>query len=84
MSTRTTLTLDDDVAALLARVQKTRKESLKSVANEALRQGLRGMTAPPPRRKPYQSPSWDLGKCLIDNLDNIEEVLDIVEGPLRK
>jgi hypothetical protein len=84
MSARTTLTLDDDVAALLARVQKARKESLKAVANEALRQGLRGMTAPGPKPKPYKSPSWDLGKCLIDNLDNIEEVLDLVEGPLRK
>jgi hypothetical protein len=84
MSARTTLTLDDDVAALLARVQKARKESLKTVANEALRQGLRHMTAPPPKRKPYQSPSWNLGECLVDNFDNIEEVLDLVEGPLRK
>lgn len=84
MTTRTTLTLDDDVAALLARVQKTRRQSLKHIANEALRQGLRSMAAPTPKPKPYKSPSWNLGRCLIDNLDNIEEVLDIVEGPMRK
>lgn len=77
---RTTLTLDDDVAALLARVRKSRKAGLKQTVNEALRQGLRHMAAPPPRRKPYVTPSWHLGKCLVDNLDNIAEVLAYAEG----
>lgn len=77
---RTTLTLDDDVAALLERVRKSRKAGLKETVNEALRQGLRQMTTPPPRRKPYQTPSWDLGKCLVDNLDKISEVLAYAEG----
>lgn len=84
MSARTTLTLDDDVAALLARVQKARKESLKAVANEALRQGLREMVAPEKRRAPFRTQPLNLGRCLLPNFDNIEEVLDIVEGPLRK
>lgn len=84
MSARTTLTLDDDVAALLARVQKARKESLKTVANQALRQGLREMTAAEKRRTPFRTRPLDVGRCLIPNFDNIEEVLDMVEGPLRK
>jgi hypothetical protein len=37
---RTTLTLDDDVAALLKRVLAGRRDGLKAVVNEALRQGL--------------------------------------------
>jgi len=37
---RTTLTLEDDVAALLLRLRERRKASLKTVVNEALREGL--------------------------------------------
>ena len=45
---RTTLTLDDDVAALLARVRKaSRQASLREIVNEALRHGLRIMTKRP-------------------------------------
>ena len=81
---RTTLTLDDDVTALLARVRKSRKTGLKQTINEALRHGLRQMATPPPKRKPYVTPSTDLGRCLIGSVDNIEEALDIAEGPWRK
>lgn len=80
---RTTLTLDEDVAALLKRARKSRKSGLKETVNEALRQGLRQMTAPPPKRKPYRTPSSDLGRCLIGSIDNIGEVLEILEGPPR-
>ena len=77
---RTTLTLDDDVAALLARTRKVRKTGLKETVNEALRQGLRRMAAPSNRRRPYRTPSTDLGPSLIGNLDNIGQVLEIAEG----
>ena len=77
---RTTLTLDDDVAALLERVRKARKTGLKDTVNEALREGLRQMAAPPKRREPYRTPSTDLGPSLIGSLDNIGQVLEIAEG----
>lgn len=48
---RTTLTLDDDVAALLSRLQKTQKKSFKGLVNEALRQGHKQMMAVASRRK---------------------------------
>ena len=38
---RTTLSLDDDVAALLQRALTRRKEPLKKVVNDALREGSR-------------------------------------------
>jgi hypothetical protein len=77
---RTTLTLDDDVAALLRRVLARRKEGLKSVINEALRQGLRRMTAPPERPTPYQTPSVDTGRPLLPDVDDVAEVLAVAEG----
>jgi hypothetical protein len=77
---RTTLTLDDDVAALLARVQKTRKTSLKEVVNEALRQGLTEMTESVRSRPRFELRAFDAGKCLVGSLDDVAEVLTIAEG----
>jgi hypothetical protein len=77
---RTTLSLDDDVAALLARVRQARKAGLKQVVNEALRQGLKQMAAPPPRRKPYRTKPVSLGRCLVGSLDDVSEALAIGEG----
>ena len=48
---RTTLSLDSDVAALLKRAQKLRKASLKTVVNDAMRQGLKDLLEPPARPK---------------------------------
>ena len=77
---RTTLTIDEDVAALLERVRKSKKASLRSVVNDALRQGLKEMARPPRRGKPYATRSAELGRCLLGNLDDISEALDIAEG----
>ena len=77
---RTTLTLDDDVAALLERARKSGKKNLKTIVNEALRQGLREMTKPSVRGKPYQTLDADLGRCLIAGLDDISEALAAAEG----
>jgi len=77
---RTTLSLDDDVAALLARVQKTRKASLKDVVNDALRHGLQEMVKPPPRRARFETQTVSLGKCRLGNLDDVAEALAIAEG----
>ena len=77
---RTTLTIDEDVAALLDRIRMTRKQSFKSLVNEALRYGLKEMTTPPKRGKPYKTRTVSLGRCLMGNLDDISEVLAIAEG----
>jgi hypothetical protein len=77
---RTTLSLDDDVAALLRRVLKARKASLKVVVNQALREGLRRMTEPTARRRPYRTRAVSLGRCLVDNVDDVAEVLAHAEG----
>jgi hypothetical protein len=81
---RTTLTLDRDVAALLKRVMARRKSSLKTVVNEALREGLRGMVAPPPPPTSYTIRPVSLGRCRLPNVDNIAEVLALAEGDWYK
>ena len=77
---RTTLTIDDDVAAELARLRKMRRGSFRDLVNAALREGLRSLTAPPRRRTRFRTRSVDLGRCLLGNIDNVGEVLAVAEG----
>jgi hypothetical protein len=79
-SMRTTLTLDDDVAALLRRIASRRKASLKAVVNQALREGLRRMATPAEPVRAYRTPGVDMGRCLVGNVDDVAEVLAVAEG----
>lgn len=77
---RTTLTLDDDVAAALERLRKARKLSLKAAVNETLRRGLAQMSAPPGPRARVRTRAVSLGRCLVGNVDNVSEALARAEG----
>jgi hypothetical protein len=77
---RTTLTLDDDVAALLARVRAGHGLTFKEAVNEALRRGLAQMTAPRRRRAPFRTATVSLGRCLVGSLDDVAEALAVAEG----
>ena len=77
---RTTLTLEDDVAEILRRLLKSRKRSLKSLVNEALRAGLREAGLPRKGRKAVRTRSVDLGPSLIGSLDNVADALAAAEG----
>jgi predicted CopG family antitoxin len=82
---RTTLTIDDDVAAQLERLRRGRRDaSLKDIINEALRRGLKEMTARPKKRKPFRTQTFDVGQSMLDNVDNVAEVLAIIEGDAYK
>lgn len=72
---RTTLTLDRDVAAQLARVRTT----LRDLVNEALRLGLKEMTTPTRSETAYRTRTVDLGRCLVGSLDDVAEVLASAE-----
>ncbi len=76
---RTTLTLDDDVAVQLERLRRARNANLKDVVNEALRRGLRDMSAPPKKRVSFRTRAFRMGDPLI-NIDNVAEVLACLEG----
>lgn len=75
---RTTLSLDDDVAALLEQMRKARDTTFKQIVNDALRAGLARLNAPP-EREAFRTRPVDLGKCHFPNLDDVWEVLDEVE-----
>lgn len=77
---RTTLTLDDDVAAMLRRAQQLRKIRLRELVNQSLREGLASVMAPRPRGKPHRIKPVNLGHCRLANLDNITEALALFEG----
>lgn len=77
---RTTLTLEPDVVAMIEQLQQDHGGSLKGIVNEALRNGLRGMLAPPPPRDGFQTREVDLGRCRWGSLDDVAEVLAIAEG----
>jgi hypothetical protein len=81
---RTTLTLDDDVAAALERVRRDRDASLKDVVNDALRRGLNDMTARRKRREFFRTRSVELGRLRLTGIDNIGESLAIAEGEAFK
>jgi hypothetical protein len=81
---RTTLTLDNDVAAKLKSLARRTGRAFRDVVNETLRRGL--ANSPPPRaRTPFKVEARDLGRRRDGlALDNIAELLDQVEGPLHR
>lgn len=79
---RTTLTLDDDVAALLKKEVRRSGEPFKQVLNRFLRLGL---TAPKrPSQKPFKVKPWNLRPPAGLNFDNVAELIDALEGPYHR
>jgi hypothetical protein len=75
---RTTLTLDDDVAAAIDRRRRERGTRLRDEVNELLRTGLlatRERDAAAPDRA-YTLPTFDPGRMLITDLRGLKEILD--------
>jgi Arc/MetJ family transcription regulator len=72
---RTTITLDDDVAAAVERLRKITKVGLSEAVNELVRAGLRA-----PRKKvKFVQRTRALG--LKIDVSNIGEALELMEGP---
>ncbi len=76
---RTTLTLDDDVAAELERLRRKEGKRFKAIVNDALRRGLRD-EKPARSGKAYRTRSVSLGKPRLANVDDIAEALAFAEG----
>lgn len=77
---RTTLSLDDDVAARLLTARKQQKKSFKQIVNDALRAGLEQQGRPPRRTARFRTGSAKLGRCLVGDIDDVAEVLAVAEG----
>jgi hypothetical protein len=82
---RTTLTLDDDVAAKLKAESRRAGRPFREVVNETLRRGLASRCATAAQRQPFSVSARDLGNLKPGlSLDNVAEVLEQVEGPLHR
>ena len=79
MPTRTTLTLDDDVAAGLRRAARATGRPFRAVVNEALRTGLEAQRAQPASR--FRIEAADLGVRAGIELDGISDLIERLEGP---
>lgn len=81
---RTTMTLDDDVAAKLKAEARRSGRSFREIVNEMLRRGLSMRHGRSPK-EPFRVASRDLGKLLPGlTLDSVAELLERVEGPLHR
>jgi hypothetical protein len=75
---RTTLNLDDDVAAQVSALSRQRGTSLSRVANDLLRSGLRASRERQPL-PPYVPPTFDTGRPLVDVTD-IATALEVLDA----
>jgi hypothetical protein len=80
---RTTLTLDDDVAAKLKALARRTGRAFRDVVNETLRRGLAD-SRQPRARHPFKVQARDLGCRPGINMDNIGELLEQIEGPAHR
>ncbi len=71
---RTTITLEDDVAAAVERLRRERGAGISDVVNQLVRAGLATRDNP----KPYVHRSTRLG--LKIDVDDIAEVLDVLDA----
>jgi hypothetical protein len=81
---RTTLTLDDDVAAKLKSESRRGGRSFRDIGNDTLRRGLmqRRVAA---RRHAFEVAVRDLGNLRPGlSLDNVGELIEQIEGVLHR
>jgi hypothetical protein len=76
---RTTLTLDDDVAAEIERLRRSRDANFKDIVNDALRKGLSDLNSRPKQGAPFQTQAVSLGRMRLASLDNINDNLAVAE-----
>lgn len=79
---RTTLSLDDDVARLLEQESRRSGASFKEVVNRMIRLGL--MAARRPARKPFVVTPRKLGLPPGITYDNVEQLVEALEGPAHR
>jgi Arc/MetJ family transcription regulator len=72
---RTTVSLDDDVAAAVEEIRRTRHVGMSEAVNELVRAGM----AAPRRRRAFRQRSSELG-IRID-VSNVADALDVLDGP---
>jgi hypothetical protein len=77
---RTTLTIDDDIAVLVEKEVRRSGDSFKGTINRLLRRGLTAEYRNA-ERKPFVVTPLFMGVRPGQNYDNIEALLEELEGP---
>ena len=80
---RTTLTLDDDIAALVEQEVRRSGDSFKGTINRLLRHGLTAADSKAERKPLVVTPLY-MGLRPGLNYDNVEALLEELEGPGHK
>ena len=75
---RTTVTLDDDVAAAVEQLRQANSLGLSAVVNDLIRQGL----AVRPGHPPFRQTATRLG--LRIDVSNVADAIDLLEGPAAR
>lgn len=82
---RTTLTLDEDVAAKLKAESRRLDRSFRDIVNETLRRGLATQRANHAPRPSFKIAARDLGRSRPGLfLDNISELIEQAEGAFHR
>jgi hypothetical protein len=71
---RTTVKLDEDVAAAIARMREERGIGLSEAVNELARAGINGGSD----RPRFKQKTYDIG--LMIDVSNVQEAIELVEG----
>jgi hypothetical protein len=77
---RTTLTLDDDVAAAIEQRRRERRHSLKQEVNELIRVGLMHVDEPTAAGAGFRVEPLNIGECLVNDFDDVSALLAMAEG----
>lgn len=81
---RTTMTLDDDVAAKIKAEARRSGRSFRETVNEMLRRGLSTKQSRS-HKESFRVVTRDLGNLLPGlTLDSVADLLEQVEGPLHR
>jgi Arc/MetJ family transcription regulator len=80
---RTTLTLDDDVAAKLEEELRRRAGTFNETVNELLREALQARRETE-RLPPFRVRARAMGQRAGIRYDNIGDLLEQIEGPARR
>jgi hypothetical protein len=75
---RTTVTLDDDVAAAVDSLRRERSIGLSEAVNELVRAGLRTKSTP----RPFRQRTHALGPGI--DVTNVAEAIELLEGPWHR
>jgi hypothetical protein len=82
---RTTLSLDDDVVAVLRRIHAESGGSWKSIVNDVIRAGVAAREAERRTTVPrhHRTKPVRLGRPAVGDISNVHEVLSLAEGDAR-